>query len=112
MVGERPPSNDWVFGWWYAGAGQQGEGSCDVVLGTNEINVYFASGCTDPGPHVYKPGKLSDPCNQFHFWSLHLGGTNFLFADSQVRFIPYSAQPILSALGTRAGGESVTGMEY
>jgi hypothetical protein len=23
MVGERPPSSDFQYGWWYAGAGQR-----------------------------------------------------------------------------------------
>src|SRR5262249_15293423 len=43
MVGERPPSKDLVFGWWFAGAGQPDKltstGSSDVVLGVNEINL-------------------------------------------------------------------------
>ena len=47
MVGERPPSSDLVFGWWYAGAGQwdfaqsniRNTGSSDVTLGMAEINI-------------------------------------------------------------------------
>jgi prepilin-type processing-associated H-X9-DG protein len=41
----------------------------------------------------------------FHFWSLHPGGANFAFCDGSVRFLPYSANDILPALATRAGGE-------
>jgi prepilin-type N-terminal cleavage/methylation domain-containing protein/prepilin-type processing-associated H-X9-DG protein len=46
MVGERPPSWDLVYGWWYAGAGQWNatpdevnSGSCDVSLGMAELLV-------------------------------------------------------------------------
>lgn len=44
----------------------------------------------------------------FHFWSLHSGGANFAFADGSVRFLRYSAEPIMPALATRAGGEAVS----
>jgi prepilin-type processing-associated H-X9-DG protein len=44
----------------------------------------------------------------FHFWSLHPGGANFAFADGSVRFLAYSANPIMPALATREGGEVVT----
>jgi prepilin-type processing-associated H-X9-DG protein len=43
----------------------------------------------------------------FHFWSPHAGGANFAFADGSVRFLRYSADHILPALATRAGGEAV-----
>jgi prepilin-type N-terminal cleavage/methylation domain-containing protein len=45
MVGERPPSTDFVFGWWYAGSGQddtlygRNTGSSDVDLGAAELNL-------------------------------------------------------------------------
>ena len=44
----------------------------------------------------------------FHFWSFHSGGAHFLFCDGSVRFLAYSADPILPALATRNGGEAVT----
>jgi len=39
LIGERPPSADFQFGWWYAGAGQRSTGSADMVLGVFERNV-------------------------------------------------------------------------
>ncbi len=121
MVGERPPSADLYYGWWYAGAGQwdtQGDprdynsGSCDVVMGTVEINLASRPGVgaanCPRGPYRYKPGQLNDDCDQFHFWSLHDGGANFAFGDCSVRFIPYRAAPLMPALGTRNGGENVS----
>ena len=39
VVGERPPSADLRFGWWYAGVGQDGMGSCDTILGVREQNA-------------------------------------------------------------------------
>ncbi|MEO2089144.1 MAG: H-X9-DG-CTERM domain-containing protein, partial [Gemmataceae bacterium] len=52
-------------------------------------------------------GDLSRKCDAFHFWSLHSGGANFAFADGSVHFLNYSADAILPALATRAGGEVV-----
>jgi prepilin-type processing-associated H-X9-DG protein len=46
-------------------------------------------------------------CDVSHFWSPHSGGANFAFADGSVRFLSYSADPILPALATRSGGENV-----
>jgi prepilin-type N-terminal cleavage/methylation domain-containing protein/prepilin-type processing-associated H-X9-DG protein len=105
MVGERPPSADLVLGWWYAGWGQSKDGSCDMVLGVRERNVsIYGAGCP-PGPYQYGSGRTSNQCDAFHYWSLHFGGANFLFADGSVRLLPYSANAIMPALATRAGGE-------
>jgi prepilin-type processing-associated H-X9-DG protein len=113
MVGERPPSYDTYYGWWFAGSGDYPYfGATDVVLGTNE---YDPNGqiCSPPcptnrGPEFYRPGALQDPpdCHRWHFWSLHPAGANFLMGDGHVRNLPYSInQQIFTALGTRNGGE-------
>jgi prepilin-type processing-associated H-X9-DG protein len=50
---------------------------------------------------------MGNPCDLFHFWSLHPGEANFLLADGSVHFLRYEADPLLPALATRAGGETV-----
>ncbi len=126
MVGERPTSSDLAYGWWFAGAGQgDRDGSTDIILGTNEYNIEVC-----PGPHppqigtwdsrggpprpgtetsYFQPGQanFSQICDMLHFWSLHPGGANFLFADGSVHFLAYAAAPVLPQLATRAGGEVV-----
>jgi prepilin-type N-terminal cleavage/methylation domain-containing protein/prepilin-type processing-associated H-X9-DG protein len=113
LAGERPPSADLIFGWWFAGVGQQQiigsyekTGSADVVLGVRELNVTYRDGQCDRGPFHFRAGTLTDNCDQFHFWSLHAGGANFLLADGSTRFCAYTADPLLPALATRAGGEA------
>jgi prepilin-type N-terminal cleavage/methylation domain-containing protein len=106
MVGERPPSTDLQYGWWYAGQGQKLTGSLDMVLGAREINVVRPDLCP-VGPYDYGPGKLNDPCAMFHFWSMHSDGANFLCADAAVHFLAYGRGNIVPALATRAGGEAV-----
>jgi prepilin-type processing-associated H-X9-DG protein len=108
VVGERPPSADLWYGWWYAGYGQAGTGSADMLLGVRERNLggRYVSSCP-AGPYHFRPGNLGEQCDLFHFWSLHAGGAHFLFADGSVHFLTYGVDPLLPALGTRAGGESV-----
>lgn len=94
-------------------------GAADVVLGSNErIAENWVS--TRDGPQsYYRPGKLYDGGDDFddphawHFWSLHPGGSNFVFADGSVRFLPYSiyspTNDQLRVMATRNGGEVQTG---
>jgi len=107
MVGERPPSKDLYYGWWFAGAGWDGSGEGDVVLGARSIKYAQSLNC-DPNVYAhYKSGRLSDSCDQAHFWSLHSGGGNFLLGDGSVRFVSYSAgDVVLPQISTRANGES------
>lgn len=108
MVGERPPSADLGLGWWYAGWGQELDGSAEMILGVQEIiNLSRFPGCS-PDSTEYRKGQFNNLCDALHFWSPHLGGANFLFADGSVHFLPYSAAPLMPALATRNGGEAVT----
>jgi prepilin-type N-terminal cleavage/methylation domain-containing protein/prepilin-type processing-associated H-X9-DG protein len=108
LLGERPPPGSLVYGWWYGGLGDDAHGSIEVVLGSREINrSVLDTGSCPPGPYKYQPGAFTDDCSRFHFWSPHAGGANFAFADGSVRFLRYSADDIMPALATRAGGEVV-----
>jgi prepilin-type N-terminal cleavage/methylation domain-containing protein/prepilin-type processing-associated H-X9-DG protein len=108
LAGARPPSADFQFGWWYAGAGQKFTGSADMVLGVYEQNLLpVTAGSCAPGYYPFMPGSFSNQCDMFHFWSPHSGGAQFLFADGSVRFMSYAASPIMPALASRAGGEVV-----
>ncbi len=108
LAGERPPSTDFQFGWWYAGAGQKFTGSADMILGVEEENILTVTvGSCPPGKYKFGPGSFGNQCDMFHFWSPHSGGAHFLFADGSVHFLSYAAAPILPALASRAGGEAV-----
>lgn len=107
MAGERPPSPDFWYGWWYASGLVTGGG--DTNLGVSELNSpfgHFTSGCPN-GPYAYRNGNPTEMCDLFHFWSFHSGGANFAIADGSVRLIRYEAANVMPALATRAGGETV-----
>ncbi len=109
MVGERPPSKDLVFGWWFAGAGYDSAGASDVVQGVREIAppaMTHYPECPE-GPYHFQAGNINNQCDQFRFWSFHSGGSNFLMGDGSVRFLTYTANNVMPALSTRAGGEVV-----
>jgi prepilin-type N-terminal cleavage/methylation domain-containing protein/prepilin-type processing-associated H-X9-DG protein len=103
LLGERPPSSDLEWGWWAWSA-------YDSALALNENRSLLYPSC--PKPSAYSPGKLNDRCAAHHFWSLHDGGSQFLFSDGSVQFIRYSASSIMPALATRAGGEVIDSSQY
>ena len=119
LIGERPPSSDYLFGWWFAGGGYNQMGAAgDNVLGVREYNYVnhvfvindmnaFTDVACDGSRVNYQQGSIDDPCDQVHFWSVHPGGANFALADGSVRFIGYESDPILPALATRAGQEPI-----
>lgn len=108
LFGERPTSGSGDLGWWYGGWGQGKDGSGDSSLSVRETNYYRNAGGCPRGPYHFQAGQSQDPCDAFHFWSLHTGGANFAFADGSARFLTYSVDSILPALATRAGGEVAT----
>jgi len=104
MVGERPPSADLQYGWWFASAGYDGSGVGDVLLGSRSTNYAASLGC--PSSKVgLQPGNVNQTCDQAHFWSFHSGGANFVLGDGSVRFVTYGKDSILPQLSTRNGGE-------
>jgi prepilin-type N-terminal cleavage/methylation domain-containing protein/prepilin-type processing-associated H-X9-DG protein len=111
MVGERPPSADFNFGWWFGSDGRDDHGTGESTLGSRETNFFTnvlrpLFGCQQMKLGM-QPGDINDNCDQGHFWSLHPGGGNFLLADGSARFVTYSIDDIFPALCTRNGGEAV-----
>jgi prepilin-type N-terminal cleavage/methylation domain-containing protein/prepilin-type processing-associated H-X9-DG protein len=109
FLGERPPSQDLNYGWWFAGAGWDGNGVGDVFM-LARANQYAASlGCTPTAKWIgLRNGNVTQPCDQAHYWSLHTGGANFMMCDGSVRFTSIANDSILPQLMTRAGNETVT----
>lgn len=120
LIGERPPSNNLLYGWQWAGVGSSPSkvyfGTTDVVLGVHEF-ISYPDAATQVSDY-FRPGHTDDPSNlhRYHFWSLHPGGGMWAMADGSVRFLPYdidspsqstSDQTVLTKLASRAGGEVV-----
>jgi prepilin-type N-terminal cleavage/methylation domain-containing protein/prepilin-type processing-associated H-X9-DG protein len=106
LFGEKQPWGRYLDGNWYTITVPR-----DAVVGPgiSYLTIFSPTGTPGcDGTIRFGPGLLDNPCDVFHFWSLHSGGANFAFADGSVRFLRYSAADILPALATRAGGEVVT----
>jgi prepilin-type N-terminal cleavage/methylation domain-containing protein len=104
MIGERPPSVDLYYGWWFAGAGWDGSGVGDVLMAARATNYASSLGCSTA--YVgFQQGNFTNPCDQAHWWSPHTGGGNFCLGDASVRFFSYSLNSILPQVCSRNGGE-------
>jgi prepilin-type N-terminal cleavage/methylation domain-containing protein/prepilin-type processing-associated H-X9-DG protein len=137
LVGERPPSNSLLFGWRFAGFGNNGDCECDVVMGISE-DFSDVGTLTDPNTGMtlldfdtkqpcsignrdprqptalkFKADRPNNDCAYFHYWSLHSGGGNFLMGDGSARFLSYNTDPIIQrALATREGKEVIKAGEF
>lgn len=108
-VGERPPPSTLQAGKWYT----------MTITGSSFGNHYgpngylYASRPIYPGdschlPKSLGPGRIENPCDRYHYWSLHGGGANFLFADGSVRFLTYSLDnQVFMSLSTKNGNETL-----
>lgn len=106
MVGERPPPGSLQAGRWYARELYGSFPGPDGAMRIPEASLFAQDPCVSSGAG-FGPGRIDNPCDRLHFWSLHPGGGNFLLADGSVRFFSYSAASILPALATRSGNETV-----
>ena len=113
LFGEKPPWGRYFGGTWYPSVIPDPTLIYDPNWtggSINSMHVYgdrvLNNGCR--GPFRFGPGRLDNRCDAAHFWSLHGGGANFALCDGSVRFLPYSAEPIMVPLATRAGGEVVS----
>jgi len=109
IVGERPPYPQIGWGTWYSSV-WSANGTGTAFLGVREPSGFpVPVGPAECWDKVYGfgPGSSANPCDAVHFWSKHVGGGHFLFADGAVRFLSYSANEVLPALATRAGSEKV-----
>jgi prepilin-type N-terminal cleavage/methylation domain-containing protein/prepilin-type processing-associated H-X9-DG protein len=121
-IGEHPASQDGgSWGWWYTSVTETWPSEWwadDVVWGMNALSSKFGSSgqspsMTCPIPAFYRtPFFSKNLCNYDTFWSFHSGGANFAFADGSIKFIPYSARPVMNGLATRNGGEVVDQSAY
>ncbi len=136
MIGDRPPDNDFGFGWWQSLDVVHNNPNSDVGSWTWNYGTYDweydtvqytantqgspytqQGGSSGPSciyPSAFQQGSILNFCSFNNFWSNHVNGANFANGDGSVRFISYTAgraivggKPVIVALGTRAGGESV-----
>jgi prepilin-type N-terminal cleavage/methylation domain-containing protein/prepilin-type processing-associated H-X9-DG protein len=107
MVGERPPPAIANAGRWYSRIVYEPNfpGPDGAMLIPQHL--LFPQDTCEVSGRGFGPGRIDNPCDRFHFWSLHPGGGNFVFADASVRYVPYTAAALLPALATRAGDEPV-----
>jgi prepilin-type N-terminal cleavage/methylation domain-containing protein/prepilin-type processing-associated H-X9-DG protein len=99
MVGERPPSSDLRWGWWtYSDS--------DNILAHPNRETFTISGCG--GNEVFRPDVPSNPVAACHYWSMHIGGANWLLADGSVRFITYTQAGAITRMASINGGEVFT----
>jgi hypothetical protein len=110
LVGERTPPDSLQAGWWYPGFAGDAVGfrgpNVDLIAGAGTLFI-DDPGCIDV-VGTFSPGRLDNPCDRYHYWSLHPGGANFLFAVGSTRFLSYSAEPLIIPLSSRSGGEEVS----
>jgi prepilin-type N-terminal cleavage/methylation domain-containing protein len=115
VVGERPPAGRLLAGSWYTSFPFQTSWIYDYysVGWHSSMDVYMTGNVGScSGPFYFGPGRVQNPCDFSHFWSLHPGGAHFLFANGSVHFLPYSAEPIMISLATKSGGEVVNGADF
>jgi len=111
MLSERPPPGDLSAGKWYSAAMYNAK-TCEgpnTVISLGAIPGFLAACGNRCSPSLVSlgPGRLENPCDRFHLWSMHGKGAFFLFADGSVRFLGYATDPIIPELVSVNGGDPV-----
>lgn len=104
LLGERPPSRFFDYGWWYAGYGSNRMGTLDHTLGVQETAPSLYSLCSESYELTTRP--LDNECSARVFWSLHGSKMHFSFCDMSIHWMPQKTdRSIIKQLSTRSGGE-------
>ena len=103
LIGERPPPDSLQAGRWYSSVWiLESFGGPDATMllpaphSQGDYECSLASG-------QFGPGRTENPCDRYHFWSLHLGGAQLRLRR---RISPLSApfcRPTDAALGYALG---------
>ena len=108
LVGSATSSADPGLGWWYAGYGQNKDGSAEMVLGVREMSL-AAGRQRLPNPASITMVPAASTTNATCCTSgvpTRAVGPIFFLPTAQFASCPL-ANPIMPALATRAGGEPV-----
>ncbi|XZE22610.1 DUF1559 domain-containing protein [Pirellulaceae bacterium SH449] len=113
-IAERPIANEAIVGTWQSSQeyGHQSIGVAeDMSLWGLTRSVYLYYSSMNPCERQrFTRGRVEIICDQFHPWSFHPGGANFVLADGSQTFLSYNIQErVLLALATIAGGETIPG---
>ncbi len=109
LFGERPPPASFQAGQWYSMLIEERFGGPNTTLHIPQPPFVKGDPCSGANSNQsLGPGILENPCDRFHFWSLHEGGANFAAVDGSVRFINYSNKRIIPIMATISGGEILT----
>jgi hypothetical protein len=110
LVGERPPPDNLQAGWWYPvyiGDSTGNQGPNNRISFDELVPFYAQNECIHPSKG-FGPGRLDNPCDRYHFWSLHRGGGNWLFADSSIRIQTHNQVDTLRFMSSYAGNVTIT----
>lgn len=108
-IAERPIANEAIVGTWQASQeyGHQALGVSEDMTSwglTRSVYLYYSS--QNPCElQRFSAGRVDSICDQFHPWSHHSGGANFVRADGSQEFLSYTIdKEVLLRLSTIAGG--------